>query len=149
MRRIITVSFGLVLLVGCGGSKIPTAAVSGTVTYNSEAVNGAALLLYPVAEGEGLPVTIPVAQDGTFRESDVPVGEYKVVVEPAKGNKGFTEKELAQMTPEQKAQMKKQIEDSKIPATIKIPSKYLKKETTDLTMKVDKGTQTVPLVLKD
>ncbi len=143
MRRIFTVSLGLLLLVGCGSGE-PSGGVSGTVTYNSQPVNGATLFLYPANSGGDAKMTIPVGQDGTFK-SDVPVGDYKVVVQPNPGSSGFNTKG---MKPEELEKMKAQIEASKIPATIHIPPKYTKKESTDLTMTVGKGSQTIPLELK-
>jgi hypothetical protein len=145
MRRVLTVSVGLLLLMGCG-TTIPKGAVSGKVMYNSQPVNGATLFLYPTNTGQGLEMTIPVDQEGAFRASDVPTGEYKVVVQPTKGNNGPSTKG---MKPEQIAQMKEQIESMKVPATIKIPAKYTKQETSDLKMTVGKGDQTVPLELHD
>jgi len=144
MRRIVSVSIGLVLLVGCG-SKDAKGVVSGTITYKSDPVNGATLLLYPIAADKGKEMSIPVDQGGNFK-TDVPVGEYKVVVQPSTGGAAFNTKGMSE---DQKAKMKEQIDASKIPATIHIPAKYTKKETTDLKMTVGKGSQTVPLELND
>jgi hypothetical protein len=145
MRRIVAVSIGLLLLVGCTSSNT-TGVVSGTVTYKTQPVNGATLLLYSASGGQEEKMTIPVAQDGTFKTSDVPVGDYKVVVQPNAGGAAFNTKG---MTPEQLEKMKDQIAASKIPPTIQIPPKYTKLNSTDLQMTVGKGSQTVPLELKD
>jgi hypothetical protein len=145
MRSVLPVSIGLLLLTGCGPSVVK-GVVSGTVTYKSQPVNGATLFLYPTTAGKGSEMTIPVNQEGTFRASDVPAGDYKVVVQPSAGNSGPKTKG---MTKEQLAQMKEQVESMKVPATIKIPGKYTKQETSDLKMTVGAGEQTVPLELHD
>jgi hypothetical protein len=145
MRSVLTVSLGLLLLTGCGPS-IVKGVVSGTVTYKSQPVNGATLFLYPTTAGKGSEMTIPVDQEGTFHASDVPAGDYKVVVEPSKGNPGPKTKG---MTKEQLAQQKELLDSLKQPPTIKIPQKYTKQETTDLKMTVGAGEQTVPLELHD
>jgi len=145
MRSVLTVSIGLLLLTGCGPS-IVKGVVSGTVTYKGQPVNGATLFLYPTTTGQGSEMTIPVDQEGAFRASDVPAGDYKVVVQPSKGNSGPKTKG---MTKEQLAQMKDQIDSLKSAATIKIPEKYTKQEKSDLKMTVGAGEQTVPLELHD
>ncbi len=143
MCRIVPVSIALLLLAGCS-STIPKGGVSGSVTYKNQPVNGGSLMLYPTTAGQGTEFAIPVTQEGTFK-SEVPVGEYKVVVQP---NQGFSLNTKG-MTPEQLAKMKDQIDASKVPATIHIPPKYTKKETTTATMTVGKGEQTVNLELTD
>jgi hypothetical protein len=145
MRSVLAVSLGLLLLTGCG-PRIVKGVVSGTVTYKGQAVNDATLFLYPTTAGQGSEMTIPVDREGAFRASDVPAGDYKVVVQPSKANNGPSTKG---MKPEQLAQMKEQLESMKVPATIKIPTKYTKQETSDLKMTVGAGEQTVPLELHD
>jgi hypothetical protein len=142
MRRIITVSIGLLLLAGCGSSRPPSGTVSGTITYKGQPVNGATLQLYPTAGGQSATVSIPVSQEGTFRTSDVPVGEYKIVVQPDPGNPGPNLKGVSQ-------EMKEKAEKLKVPATIPIPDKYKTKEKTDLALTVTRGEQKQPLELKD
>jgi hypothetical protein len=146
MRRIVTVSVVLLLLVGCGKSRNPSGTLSGKVTYKGQPVNGATLLLYPTAAGQGAEFPIPVAQDGTFRTSDVPLGNYKVVVQPSAGDPGPSTKG---MTPDQIAKMKEKIDSLKTPATIPIPDKYKQKEKTDLTVNVTGGSQQWDPELKD
>jgi hypothetical protein len=142
MRRIVTVSIGLLLLAGCGSSRPPAGAVSGTIMYNGKPVNGPTLLLYPTAGAQTSTVSIPVSQEGTFRITEVPVGEYKIVVQPSAGDPGPPTKNLSQ-------EMKEKAEKLKTPATITIPQKYTTKEKTDLSVNVTKGEVKVPLELKD
>jgi hypothetical protein len=146
MQRLIAVSIGLLLLAGCGSSRAPSGWVSGTITYKGQPVNGAALLLYPTSGALGAEVTIPVTQEGTFRAADVPLGEYKIVVQPNPGDPGPSTKG---MTPEQLAKMKDQLDKMKTPATITIPEKYKTKDKTDLTVTVTRGEVKLPLELKD
>jgi hypothetical protein len=86
MWRIIPVSIALVLLAGCGPKRAPAGVLSGTIKYKGQPVNGAAILLYPNSGGPEF--LIPVTQEGDFRTSDVPLGEYKVVVQGAAGDPG-------------------------------------------------------------
>ena len=145
MRRIVALSIGFLLLLGCG-PKNTKSVVSGKITYNGHPVNGATLLLYPTIAGQGAEVSIPVAQDGTFRTADVPVGEYKVVVQANAGDPGPSTKG---MSPQQMAEMKGKLDELRTPATIKYPDKYKDRAKSDLTMTVSKGEQTVTLELKD
>jgi hypothetical protein len=143
MRRIIAVSIGLLLLLGCGG-KEGKSTLSGVITYNEKPLNGATLLLFSPGSKDGIP--IPVAQDGTFRSADVPQGEYKVVVHGAIGSPGPSTKG---MTPEQKEKMKAQLDQMKQEPTIPFPNKYKTREKTDLTCTVGKGETKVEWQLKD
>lgn len=144
MRRSVTVLIALLLLVGCR-SRSPRCDLSGTITYKGQPVNGASLTLIPTG-GKGQEVLVPVGQDGTFNSADVPVGDYKVVVEGSPGNPGPSTKG---MTPDQLAKMKDKLAELKTPATIKFPDKYKQPEKTDLKVTATPGQQTVTLELKD
>jgi len=145
MRRIITVSVGLLLLVGCG-TKHSGGVLMGTVTYKGQPVNGAVLALIP-ASGEGNGVNIPVTQEGTFRTSDVPPGEYKIVVQ---GSGGSPTLSLKGMSPAKQAEAKEKLAKlGETKPTIPFPAKYKSHLTTDLKCTVAQGEQTLPLELKD
>jgi hypothetical protein len=145
MRRIAVVSLGLLLLVGCGGKGSKTGVVTGTITYKGQPVNGAALFLHP--PGGGDPILIPVSQEGTFSSSDVPPGEYKVVVQ---GTAGAAPAPLKGMPPEKQAEAKKKLEAMQTPATIAYPDKYKNLATTKLTLSVVAGQdKPVKLELED
>jgi hypothetical protein len=148
MCRMLAVSVGLLLLAGCGSSRPQSGVVTGKITYKGQPVNGASLMLYPTKPGEGAGVTIPVDQEGNFRAADVPLGEYKVVVEGAREQSNIPPGP-ANMTPEEKEKRKELMEKMKTKATIPFPSKYTNEKTTDLTCTVNKGEQTVNLELKD
>jgi len=145
MRRTALVFLGFCFLVGCNTSKVAKGTLSGTVTYKGQPVNGGSLLLYTPAGAEAA-APIPLGQDGTFKAADVAAGDYKVVIQPSEGYKGPP---TQGMSPEMMAKMKAN-PDFNQPATIKIPDKYKKIETSDLTLTVNKGGETkVNLELKD
>jgi hypothetical protein len=129
MRRIVAVAVVLLLLVGCG-PKGKKGAVTGTVTYKGQPVNNAALLLYPASGGNN-PITVPVTQEGTFSASDLPPGEYKVVVQGSAAQGAASGAAMATKP------------------TIQFPNKYKQLTSTDLKCTVAKGQETVNLDLKD
>ncbi len=88
MRRSVLVTIGLLLLTGCGPAGHGKGIVKGTITYKGQPVNGATLLLYPAAGGD-IYTPIPVGQDGAFSTADVPLGDYKVVVQGSTGTNGM------------------------------------------------------------
>jgi hypothetical protein len=119
--------------------------VIGTLTYRGQPVNGAALFLCP-PPGQGEPILIPVTQEGNFRTSDVPPGEYTVVVQGTPGSGGPP---TEGMSPDKLAAAKEKIEAMKTPPTIPFPKKYMLAATSDLKLNVAGGEQTVTLELKD
>jgi hypothetical protein len=143
MRRLVTVSLGLLLLIGCGG-KNQGGVLTGTITYQGKPVNGAAIFLHAPGAETGL--LIPVDQEGKFRSTDVPPGEYKVVVQGAAGSSGPP---TQGMSPEKMAEAKEKIAAMKSPPTIPFPDKYKSTATSDLKVTVVAGEQTVKLELKD
>jgi hypothetical protein len=131
MRQIVRIAVGLLLvalLVGCGGKR--PGAVSGKITYKGQPVNDAALRLYPSGGAVTNPITIPVTSQGAFRITDVPPGEYKVVVEGSEG--GASEASLRNIPREKLAEVKAMLEPMKSRATIPFPKKYKSPQTTDL-----------------
>jgi hypothetical protein len=72
-------AFVPVLVLGCAPvNPNAPAHVHGSVTYNGQPVTGGTITLY--SEDAGL-YTIPIRQDGTFSESDLPKGTMKVTIE--------------------------------------------------------------------
>jgi hypothetical protein len=131
----------LIIMAGCNTQKVPKGGISGTLTYKGRPVNGGAMVLFTSSDE----VTVPLDQDGTFRSSDIPAGEYKVVIEPSEGIAGPPGENMP-------AKMKEKLKNANMsqPATIPIPEKYKKKETTDLTLTINKKGETkVNLELKD
>jgi hypothetical protein len=150
MRQIVSVSVGLLLLavlVGCG-PKRKVGTVSGKITYKGRPVNDAALRLYPTTGGAVMnPITVPVTSQGTFRITDVPPGEYKVVVEGSEG--GASEASLRNIPREKLAEVKAMLEPMKSRATIPFPKKYKDPKTTDLKCTIGEKDQALDLELKD
>ncbi len=118
--------------------------MTGTITYKGKPVNGGALILYE-ANGKGDTISIPVSQEGTFRAGDLPLGEYKIVVQPSVGmaehTKGLDKGKLAQY--------QSKMDEMKSPPTIPIPEKYKQRTNTTLTLTVVQGEQTKNLELTD
>ena len=111
-------------------------------------VNGAALLLYP-ASGTAEPITIPVTQDGNFTIADVPLGEYKIVVEGTAGVSQVPHGALQNVPPEKRAEAEKKLAGMNTPPTIAFPDRYKSLQTTDLKCTVTDKAQTLNLELKD
>ena len=150
MRQIVSVSVGLLLLavlVGCGPKRPKVGTVSGKLTYKGQPVNDAALRLYPTGGAVTNPITIPVTSQGAFRITDVPPGEYKVVVEGSEG--GASEASLRNIPREKLAEVKAMLEPMKSRATIPFPKKYKSPQTTDLKCTIGEKDQTLDLELKD
>ena len=89
MRRIVFVSIGLLLLIGCGPAGHGKGIVKGTITYKGQPVNGATLQFYPASGGDIYSATLTAGQDGSFSSADVPPGDYKIVVQGATGTNGM------------------------------------------------------------
>lgn len=153
MRRIVLVSTGFLLLVGCGPPQRDSGTLKGTITYKGQAVNGATLLLYPtkgLGGGEGPAWPVPVGQDGTFDASEVPAGDYAIVVEPAEGSGAGAAQSLDNSSPEMKAKAQGMQDKLKTTATIPIPDKYKVRATSNLSCTIAKGTNPpLKLELKD
>jgi hypothetical protein len=148
VKRILIVSIGL-LLLGCGPKPGSGGTVSGTIRYNGKPVNGAMLHLHPDSESSD-EVSIPVTQEGTFRASNVPPGEYKIVVEGRQGG-GMSQMPTKGMDPAKAAEMKEKLQGvgGQEAPTISYPAKYKKIATTDLKCTIKDGDQKLPLELKD
>jgi hypothetical protein len=151
MRQIVRVFVGLLLLavlVGCMSKRTRSGAVSGKITYKGQPVNDAALLLYPSNVGpEDNPITISVDGEGNFRITDVPPGEYKIVVE---GSEGVDNEAplLKMLPPDKQAEMKAKMQPQASPKTIPFPKKYKDRKTTDLKCTITDKDQPMDLELK-
>jgi hypothetical protein len=147
MRRIVAVSIGLVLLLGCGGGR-QAATLSGTIKYKGQAVNGATLL-FCTATGNGSDgIPIITGQDGAFTSANIPPGDYKVVIQGRAGDPGMPS--LKGMPPEKAAEAKQKLDKmGSSPPTIEFPTKYTQFTTTDLKYTVTAGKMTLDIELKD
>lgn len=134
--------------MGCGTKRNQGGVVSGKITYKEKAVNGVKLQLYRL-EGTGDPIVIPVSQEGTFHTSNIPPGEYKVVVEAPPSNAMLSvPKNVAPGKKEEMEQKLRQMQGQGAP-TIAYPNKYKNVVTTDLKCKIELGEQPLNLELKD
>jgi hypothetical protein len=149
MRLLVRILVGLLfvpVLAGCG-PKGRSGVVSGKITYKAQAVNDAALLLYP-AGSTAKPITIPVTSDGSFVISDLPPGQYSIVVQGAEGE-GSDASLLKNFSEEKRAEMEKMMAGRTSPKTIPFPQKYKDLKTTDLGCEITDRSQTLNLELKD
>jgi hypothetical protein len=146
MRQLVRLSLGLLLVVvvGCG-TRSRSGVVSGKVTYKGQPVNDAALLLY--APGAKAPITIPVTAQGEFSIADTPPGEYKVVVEGAKG--GAVSVDLRVLPRDKQAELKEKMKAMSSPTTIPFPKKYKDLRTTDLKCTITDKNQKLDIELQD
>ena len=151
MRRKIIVSIGLLLVLGCGSKPGTGGSVTGTIHYKEKPVNGVLLHFYP-ASGNGVDISVPVSQEGTFRSSNIPLGEYKVVVEASQGPPPGAGTFQLPKDPAKAAEMKEKLQQMKgqtPPPTIPFPKKYQSIQSTDLKCTINQGEQKLPLELKD
>lgn len=152
MWRILLVSVGLLMLMGCGSKRNQGGVVSGKITYKGKPVNGAVLHFYALPATK-VEIPVPVDQDGTFRGSGIAPGEYKIVIEPSQ-----VPPESAKMPPlpkdmdpaksEELKQKYQQAYGQDVP-TISFPNKYKKVASTDLKYAIKEGDQTLLLDLND
>jgi len=78
---VLLLAFGMVLAVGCGGSKGSKDAVSGKVTLNGQAVSGEITFV----ASDGKEFKSPLAMDGGYSVLNVPKGEAKISVKTLGG----------------------------------------------------------------
>jgi hypothetical protein len=150
MRRIF-VSLVLLSLMACGSKRDQGGIVSGKITYKGQPVNGAMLHLTPLP-GPGPEIAVPVTQEGTFHTSNIPPGEYKVVVEPSQPpqarNMPTIPKTADPAKQEEMRQKLQQMQGNDAP-TIPFPRKYQNTVSTDLKCTIKAGDQALNLELTD
>jgi hypothetical protein len=149
MVRVVVGMLFLAVLIGCGSRAKKAGTVSGTLTYKGQPLNNAALLLYPAADTSANPLTIPVGEGGSFRISDLPMGDYKVVVQGTEGSSEVSSMSLKNIPAEKLAEVKAKLDRMKTVATIKFPNKYKDVKTTPLTCKITGSDETMNLELTD
>jgi hypothetical protein len=115
----------LVLAAGCGKSK-PVGTVEGAVTLNGTPYSGAAVIFLSLTTGQG--GTADIQADGTFKITDpLPVDTYQVYLAPKLGE------------PTGQAQPVR-IDQS-------VPDKYWNEASTDISIDVAEGKNTVEVKL--
>ncbi len=124
--------FAGLLLAGCGPKVVPRGTVKGRVTLGSRPVTGATVF-FENAE-TGVAMNAPLDGDGnyevkTFEHSGLPVGSYKVAVQPGGV---MSPEEASPKATEAKAARTKQ-------AVSPIPEKYHMTATSKLLIEVKEG----------
>ncbi len=128
---------GLVVVLGCaGGNPNAPANFSGKVNYKGQPVGGGTVKLEKDGAIEGSKASINLNPDGTFTGTDLPEGEFAVMIETdsAKNNPpaNYRGKKMTSSPIPQSANVVK--------ATYtEIPKKYGKKETSGLKVTLKRG----------
>lgn len=147
MSRIFIVSIVLLSVLGCG--KRNQGAVSGTLTYKGQPVNGVLLHLYSTTDDKVADISIPVDQEGKFHSTNVPPGDYKIVVDPPKTNRMPTVPKGGDPAKAEEMKQKFQQAYQKQTPSISYPDKYKNRLNSDLTCTIkDQGGQTLTLEMK-
>lgn len=154
-RRLILASpLLLVLGLGCGPTNQNTSVISGKITYNGNPVTAGTITFQPE---QGPSFTRPISADGTYTNTDMPTGEFKVTIETESAN------------PDRKTPTYGQGNQTSSPAPggappggtvtqgpaagggkyVKIPAKYADAKTSGLTVNVAAGKQTKDFPLTD
>jgi hypothetical protein len=148
-RLLLLLPLFLVLACGCGlTNKSAPAKLSGKVTYKGKPLTGGTITLYPPSGGV---YAITIKEDGSYSGADLPTGEMPVSIETM-AVKAPTDpvdpktKQKYQMSPRPGA------ENASAPAAVeqvKIPAKYAKKETSNLSVTLGPGKQAKDFDLTD
>ena len=125
----------LVLLFGCTrGGDLPTAPVSGKVTYKGKPVPSGTVMFVPE---KGPPATGEIGKDGSYslgtygKNDGAVLGKHKIAVTAVA--------DMSDRLPEDR---------NPLPPPI-VPSKYLSQDTSELTFEVKQGKNVADLDLKD
>jgi hypothetical protein len=131
----------IAFLNGCGKADNQPI-LRGKITYNREPLGGGTLTLIPM-DGKNRSVSVPIGTDGTYIVASPPQGEMKVTIETQSvqmmsGGGDF--KIPAGKGPPPQAQIKQpDIDKSKLPHFVAIPSKYADPKLTPLRITIEKG----------
>ncbi len=124
--------------------------MSGKITYKDQPVNNATLTLDPMGDTKGVPIFVPVGDDGTFRATDVPPGEYRIIVQGNSGTSGIPTTKGGD--PAKQAEMNEKIaamQGKQAKPTIAFPDPYKNASTSKLSEKVIAGENKWDLKLTD
>lgn len=145
------------LSLGCGGGNpLAPANISGSVTYKGKAVPAGTV---QYVTSDGVAYSSPIAKDGTYSITDLPVGDMVVVVETKSAKEqavkkdkdlerrmGSVQSRPGSNEPGSAASAAAAVE---APVYMMIPEKYEKKETSPLTFPVKAGRNVNPIELID
>ena len=143
--RFVFLSFFILLAVfafaGCGSGKLKTVRVSGTVTLDGEAVEGATVIFSPAESGMGHPAIGKTDASGHYRlqtqlgevDAGTTPGKYKVVINK---EKLIETGKVAGMAPSGNPKMEQVFVET-------MPEKTAKIETTDMEAVVENKKENV------
>jgi len=145
------------LALGCGGSKGLGSSVSGKVTYNNQPVTAGMIYFYPA---EGAASQVGILSDGTYTFTDLPPGDYTVVVDTESanqnrnmptygGNRGGGGDAKGGQKPAPGGMSPRPEGAGGGGAYVKIPDKFAKKESSTLKTTVGKGKNTYDVTMAD
>jgi hypothetical protein len=133
--KIALLTLFLLSLAGCSPAR---GKVTGTVTYKGEPVRAGFVAFFGAKDQVA---SAPIASDGTFKASDVPLGEVKVTVStPAPGP-----------TKEQAAKNPMMTKKHFVPSgerNVKVPNRYSTPATSGISFTVGQGDQSINIDLK-
>lgn len=115
-------------LGGCGPAGAPTGSVQGKVTHNGAPLTTGTVTF--VNQGTGVGASAELDGTGNYRVESILTGDYQVAIQPP-----------AAPNPEEVAA------GAKV-QTLTIPDKFQSPQTSDLTAKVEVGSNTVDFELK-
>jgi len=125
----------LVALAGCGSGLPPTGSVTGKVSTADKTLTHG-MIRFISDGGDPSGVRSEISIDGSYRVSDIPLGNYSIQIEtaylkglkpsPMKMSAGKGQDGVARKSPEE---------------AVQVATKYEKAETSGLTYKVIKGNQ--------
>lgn len=141
------------LALGCGGSN-PHAPgnISGSVSYKGKPVPAGTV---QYVTSDGVAYSSPIAKDGTYSITDLPIGELVVVVETdsAKEHAAPKGKDVDRRMSHQQQRPGSDgggaAPEPEAPVYVKIPEKYGKAKTSPLTYTVKVGRNTNSIELTD
>lgn len=160
MYRKYRIAAGFVLvaaLIGCGGTNMVPAKISGNISYKGKPIKGGQMF-FVTTDGQSYPATI--SSDGTYQCNDLPIGEMIITVstESVSGTKA----DPGANTTQGKMYMKLQTQrpgpsggggggtpPPKEDLYVKIPEKYKNAKTSPITHVLVKGRQLKDFDLTD
>jgi hypothetical protein len=115
------------------------ATLEGTIKYGKEDVSFALVIVV----GEGASATGKVGEDGRYKVQNAPLGEVKVAVNTDAGKGDFMTYSMSKsyQGPESKGAKKVNL------SYLEVPKKYHDPETSGLTTKIEKGSNTFDIVI--
>ncbi len=131
--KLIIANLAIVLMAGCGGSKLPK--VTGKITVNGTPAVGAVLLFHPVNNPEAKIATAVAGSDGTFTlmsemKDEVQPGNYKV--------------SLTWPDPAHKSTEAQKLRGEVEPGADLLKGRYVMKEKSGLSVDITSSTKELP-----